>query len=291
MTAKPRKEVAVTVEAMAQALAVADDFGHEMRVRSALEQCGAKGGAKVQHGWTYLDPIEERPRQFDLRCAIKHHEFARYLQMAIECKNLALEAPLIISGTRRTDEEAFHDYVYSEPRSGRTIVGVNRCRIENSFYDRGGFVGKSIVRLKPNREEGILVQASALESEIYNRWAQALASADELCKNAALASEGGPLMTCTFILPAVVVPDGTLWTVQYNNVGSFGSGPVPSTYATMFVNHEVVVAPNTCWMNLSHIHFFTLTGLRKFLADLLRPKNTWEEWFPASAEAHRPRVH
>ena len=184
---------------LAQAVLAEDDFGHEMRVRSLLEHAAGQ----VRHGWTYLDPVEEKPRQFDLRCVLRHFNSERYMQMAVECKNLAPEAPLIISGTRRTYEESFHDFVHSDTRAS-TVTGTYVCRshVKNEVYPCGGFVGKSLLRVKPNEEEARFVRTSAVESEIYNRWAQTLASAHELCRDALSAGAQNQLPAGTFILVA-----------------------------------------------------------------------------------------
>jgi hypothetical protein len=284
----PPQPLKVTADALMSAIMAEDDFGLEMRVRSILEHTAGK----VRHGWTYLDPVEEKPRQFDLRCVLKHFNFEKYMYMAVECKNLAPEAPLIISGTQRTYEESFHDFVHSDARpAAATGTYVCRSHVRNGIYPSSGFVGKSLLRLRPNAEEAKFVRTSAIESEIYNRWAQALASAHELCREALSDGDQKQLPACAVVLPAVVVPDGTLWTVEYDGEGSFGSGPVETPSTTFFVNHEVVVVPKNCWMNLSHVHFLTVRGLRDFVEDLRRPENSWEQWFPANAERYRPKVH
>lgn len=280
---KSKAEITITPATLAEAVAGADDFGHEMRVRSLLEH---NAGA-VTHGWTYIDPVEGKPRQYDIRCALKHHSFPRYLQLAIECKNLAPEAPLIVSGTKRTRREAFHDFVLSDGTVGCRIC-VMRDDHCNATYPEGEFVGKSVLRFKPNA--GKLTQSRDLESEIYNRWTQALASANDLCKQSGLAGSGQNTKVLTAILPIVVIPDGSLWVVDYDNMGNAAT-PCAADTTTLFLNHEVVVHERNNWMNLTHIHFFTLTGLRLFLATLQNPANTWNTWFSDVAKPHKPPVH
>ena len=283
MAATSGQKIALTPATLAEAVAGADDFGHEMRVRALLEN---NAGA-VTHGWTYIDPVEGKPRQYDIRCALKHHSYPRHLQLAIECKNLALEAPLIISGTKRTRQEAFHDFVVSDGTVGCRI-GVMRDDRCNATYPQGHFVGKSVIRFKSIA--GKLTQARDLESEIYNRWTQALASANDLCKQAGLAGSGQNAKVLTAILPIVVIPDGSLWVVDYDEKGNAAT-PCVSDSTTLFLNHEVVVQDRNNWMNLTHIHFLTLTGLRSFLATLQNPANTWNTWFSDVAKPHKPPVH
>lgn len=286
-TEEVRAPKPVAENLIAQALATADDFGHEMRVKGLLES----NGGKVVHGWTYLDPLEQKPRQFDLRCRIvepQHGVF--HLQLATECKNLNADAPLIISGSKRTKSEAFHDFVVSDPTAGGVRIRVMRAQTESYLYRQDEFVGKSLLRLKPNKDGTALVPGSALESEIYNRWTQALSSADELCKKAALVAENNTRVISTLVLPLVVVPDGSLWIAEYGTDGAIISGPAAVPSATLFVNHEVVVRPQNNWMNLTHVHFFTFSGLRRFLAEL-HTAGSWSDWFPSSATEHKPPVH
>jgi hypothetical protein len=275
----PNKPVVITADAIAQAIATTDDFGHEMRVKAIL-----KRGAHVQHGWAYLDPIEGKPRQFDFRARVDHREHAWRIQMAVESKNLAAEAPLIISGTARTKEEAFHHFVVSETnQGGPRVMSVWR---DQEIYPQGRFAGKNALRLRPDR--GFLVPGP--DSDIYGRWAQALASADELCKEAIAATDHLQRQVCTVVLPVVVVPDGTLWMAEYREDGTM-TGPVQSDSTTLFVNHEIVVVPRNHWMKLGHVHFFTLKGLEGFMMTLTAKGASWEEWFPSSAEHYAPPVH
>lgn len=278
MTKKPEP---VTADAIAQAIAHSDDFGHEMRVRAVLRL----RGAHVQHGWAYLDPVEGKPRQFDFRATLSRE--TRTMKLAVEAKNLSPDAPLVVSGTTRVRDEAFHDRVKCQNRNGHDFIAVLRSRADQPFYPVGEFVGKSILRLKRDGKKG-LVHSSSLESEIYNRWSQALASADELCKAAAI-SVAGQHEKETVILPIVVVPDGTLWQAEYKADGTLAEPPAQVDATNLFLNHEVVVRPHNNWMNLSHVNFYTLTGLDQFLRDL--PNFQWSEWFSASAEAHTPPVH
>ena len=69
MTKTLSQSIPITPAAIAQAIATGDDFGHEMRVRAVL-----KKGARVQHGWAYVDPVEGKPRQFDFRALLEHRK-------------------------------------------------------------------------------------------------------------------------------------------------------------------------------------------------------------------------
>src|SRR5436309_4490445 len=79
-----------------KAISGADDFGHEMRVRNLLEVTPA---INFEHGGTYKDEVTGKPRQFDFRCSLRKGD--ALLSLAVECKNLSNESPLVMSGTWR----------------------------------------------------------------------------------------------------------------------------------------------------------------------------------------------
>jgi hypothetical protein len=281
---KQTKPAKTKADAIAQAIATSDDFGHEMRVRAVLN----KHRAQVQHGWVYLDPIEGKPRLFDFRAKLYHPTQLRRLQFAVECKNISPDVPLVISGTARAQDEAFHDFIAFNGEKNYAQVRVLRAKADQLKYPFGEFVGKSVLRLKPDKDGG-LVQSSNHETEIYQRWVQALASADALCKAAAV-QDGRDTVFQTVVLPMVVVPDATLWTVNYDATGAVVGAPTPTEATTLFFNHEVVVVPNNHWTNFGHVHFFTLTGFHQFLAEQTVARS-WNDWFPTTAVQHQPPVH
>src|SRR5207237_448586 len=141
---------------------------------------------EFEHGGTYKDEVTGKPRQFDFRCSLRKK--STLLSLAVECKNLSVEAPLVISGTWRRKEEAFHDLI--ESRTGRFEIGPNttiglssitrRSEREESFYPPKKFVGKSLLRVKTSKN----ILTAVPDTDIYDRWAQALASAIDLARNA-----------------------------------------------------------------------------------------------------------
>lgn len=269
--------IPITPETMSKALTATDDFGYEMRVRTLLEN----NGGVVQHGWTYSDPATGKTRQFDIRCAFRHNKSRRFLQLALECKNLTPESPLIVSGVSRTQSESFHDFIVSSHSAIEGLQGIRRVQSNNQIYPVGEFAGKNLIRLKQG-DKG-LIPSREYESEIYDRWSQAIASADELCKNATRAAETTPGPTFTVVVPGVVVPDDTLWSLQYDREGNFGSGPVPSKAVSFFLNHKVGM-PLGHHLYFSHVEFWTFGGLKQFVANLNSPNANWEDWLPGSVD-------
>jgi hypothetical protein len=256
-----------------------DDFAFEIRVRALLTKYGA---SNVRHGWSYLDPVEEKPRQFDLRGDLCHFRGVRSIQLAIECKNLDPNAPLVISGTARAHDEAYHHYISSGSLQPSVFVAGPGVR---AVYHQYEFVGRNIVRLSQKGDE---LERSKREDEadIYKRWSQALASAVDPAKSAAT---NGSLKTA--VIPIVVVPDGTLWQVFYDEKGDLQGEPMRTDSTTFFVGHEIELIPRNLWMKLSHVQFFTVAGLDKFLASLTTTTADWNEWFPEVTEQYAPPIH
>src|SRR5436309_342505 len=183
-----------------------DDFGHEMRVGHVIRVCPA---IQVQHGGTYTDSVTQKPRQFDFRCWLRKE--GESLSLAIECKNLSPSVPLVVCGIRRREDEAFHELI--ESRQGRfkrgsaIVAGLSsvtrRASGEDAFYPPKGFVGKSLLRIQTDKNPIVRTQ----DSDVYDKWAQALSSAVELAESACRFAKSFSLPRfLTAVLPVVIVP-------------------------------------------------------------------------------------
>jgi len=151
----------VTASEIKSVITAEDDFGHEMRVGHIL-RCIPE--LKWKHGGTYTDPLTKKPRQFDYRCSLvkqsaTHENESARLLLAVECKNLSPAVPLVVCGTKRSDNEAFHHLIQSRfgnfRRRNAWIDGpssvTRRATRENSFYPQGHFVGKSTLRIQTDK--------------------------------------------------------------------------------------------------------------------------------------------
>jgi hypothetical protein len=212
--------VAVKPTDISKVIATEDDFGHEMRVGRVLR--GYLGSQTLQGG-TYTDPVSGKARQFDFRWRYLLDDFA--LRLAVECKNVNPDSPVIISGYRRVGSEAFHELVESRKggrfRANRGDVfldvsaarAIRRVTGNHSIYSPEGFVGKSLLQLK--NESGRYVRAR--DAEIYDKWSQALASGVDLVRDA---GHSAAILNYhhifTLILPVVVLPADTLWQIEYD---------------------------------------------------------------------------
>ncbi|HVW21684.1 MAG TPA: hypothetical protein VHC86_10760 [Opitutaceae bacterium] len=274
----------ITPAELKQAIEREDDFGHEMRIRKLL---GRIPYLRYEHGGAYSDPFEEKPREYDFRCFVRGKQADRRLSLAIEGKNLDPDAPLIISGTSRVARESFHEWIASG-YSGRMPYSVVKKRDKvDRLYPAGQFVGKSILRLKPNPEKKgeKLIRARNDERDLSTQWKQALTSAHDLCTKAALALQEVPVghsqPILTMVLPILAVPDGSLWRMSYTEDGIGGGAPETVDSIQYFVGWRVDGRTdwNTYSVHLTHLHFVTMTGLANLLGSMHATSDIWEDWF------------
>lgn len=279
--------MAITPADIQAALLQGDDFGFEMRVGGALAEvagaapCGDPWHTtfveRPLHGGTYTDPITGKPRQFDYRCRVINHspslpaeEIGRAALLAIECKNLFADAPLVVSGTDRTRDEAY--YCFVEAADGRDHVRT--VRQSAVLYQEGSFVGKNLVRLKPNKNGKLEGEPN---SDVYDKWSQAVSSSSDLVLDCI------DLTTCfhrqrfiALVLAVVVVPDGTLWRVHYDKAGGIQRAPASVDECEYFIGRTM--SPD---FKLSHLHFVTVTGLKALIERFWKRRGTWQGLLPA----------
>ena len=124
------------------------DFGFELRILSRLNSMGLV----CEHGGTYDDPATNKPRQFDIRATIR---------LAVECKYLRANFPLVISTVPKMESESFHELILSHrpdsvaiPISARIAPAMSmkpgrlaRIEDERSLYQPGDHVGKSCAQV------------------------------------------------------------------------------------------------------------------------------------------------
>jgi hypothetical protein len=301
------KNVTIQPADIREAIEGEDDFRHEMRVGHILRNLHTPtityDHAPVvceppEHGATYTDPITRKPRQFDYRYRMWRevsptHDSWQCVLLAVECKNLNPSFPLVVSGRERTEEEAYHTYIESVRDGGGKGMSYSffarKTGRESRIYAAGDFVGKQLSRLKPSKDRNgkqKLDVDTGQQSDIYERWSQAVASSQELATNArSFAKVYSVDKYCSFIMPVVVVPDESLWKVTYDATGTFQGDPVQTNdiryfVATPFREDNSNSPP---WFILTNIHFVTMTGFKKLLSTLVgNSEGMWDKMFPTS---------
>ena len=162
-------------------LASSSNFAFELRCVKLLSD----NGLSCLHGGSYSDPVTKKTRQFDIRA---HWSNVRnHARLAVECKNLDPTFPLLVQCVLRTPSEAFHEVVLSydpslnpetasQPRAFQKTCETIRLSHANSVYEEHVPVGKSCVQVGRSSDGSL----SSNDSEVFDKWAQALASSQDL---------------------------------------------------------------------------------------------------------------
>ena len=250
-----------TAELITQHLETRDDFDLELFAYRTLRE----------HGWSarlggmYTDPVQAKLRQFDIRARKEIYKRCD-VRLAVECKSLTPEFPLVVSRVPRPAAESYHDIIKSWRRKEFNDTAFSVEQSDPTWLSLYGFsqpVGKSLTQVGKKGD-----------SETYNKWAQALASAAELvaaaCKESA--PDGSP--TYTFVMPVLVVSDSTLWVVDYSTEDGTRGPPTEANEAHYFADREHVVQglydANAIY-HMRHLHIYTRTGFTRMLQNYGSP--------------------
>jgi len=265
----------VDAEHISRCLDASDDFSFEMQVLHMLKTADLNAVTlTAAHGGTYIDPVTGLPRQFDIRAKLSrerdHSRRNCFLRLSIECKRLHPNAPLVISRSQRTAGESFHDYIRSHFTAGvRPQSGVSKATSSLSFYRQGEFVGRSVTLVKSGQN------VPAGDADIYTKWAQALASVDDLIWEGAEDARGPAIpIAHSTVLPCLVIPDETLWTVDYDSEGN-RSNPQPAENCEFYVGKPSAGRARPDKFTVTHLHIFTISGFQKFLLRKLADTEYW----------------
>ncbi len=262
------------------------DFSFELRVLNKLHELSFA----CEHGGSYHDSVTEKPREFDIRATKDLDE--RILRLAVECKNLREYFPLLVSCPPRRDEEAFHEIVLSwHPDNKPPFATTDAFAIPAfeqlstsvrmtgtySLYPRQKPVGKSCQQVGKTGDEEI----TYTDSDVYKKWSQALSSAYDLTYQASRdASERTEDRCLSLVFPILVIPDGRLWSVEFDAAGNRLTKPRQIGRVSYFVDltHSHIFSGEN--MTVSHLEFVTLTGLTNFVNELCGTEENTNRAFP-----------
>lgn len=261
--AKKLKPDTITKADLTKFLSSESDFAFELSAIPLLRD----SGWTVAHGGTYGDPVTGVNRQFDLRASHVHTPtnfanqrpwFAVSTHLAIECKNLKPNYPLLVSSVKRTLSESYLSLIVSDAR-GR--VDVQRFRSVASGYRVDATVGKATEQVGLT-EQGEFVRG---DSEVYEKWSQAIASSADLVRAAPPAPPTGADVLFRTVVPILLVPDGTLWECRYVD-GVLVREPEPADHVEAYIGKDWPVAGPLSF-GISHLEIMTSSGFKGWLRD------------------------
>lgn len=253
------------------------DFAFELRVLDKL----TKLGYSCQHSGLYEDPVTNKAREFDIR-AIKSMNNRR-IYLSVECKNARENYPFVAHCTPRKEHESFHDVlICPRPRRSRDpyagilskpnssfIYRVTQQSENKSIYVQGDYVAKSVGQVGKTQSGEI----SASDDSVYDKVSQSLHSAHDLIEGAHFLKPKEEDLSA-FILPILVIPDGSLWQVNYDANGVRQTPPALSDHISYFVGKSWRVGyisedhprlSDFVWYKLSHLEITTFSFLEQVL--------------------------
>jgi hypothetical protein len=255
------KPDAITQKQLEDFVSNDSDFAFEMKVLTELRDLEFE----CEHSGTYRDPVTDKIRQFDIRASKKQNMCN--LALAVECKNLRLNKPLLLSAVPRTAAESLHDLVVFHAGHGVSAASVETLKRKDSAYPQGEMVGKKTDQVGLT-DSGALVSDDNTTFEKLN---QAVNSCMDLVTRFVFNSAPPHVRA---IVPVLVVPTGLLWQVDYADDGKILAQPHKIDRTTLFYNHSWTVERGPhgpLSYRLSHIEFVTLGALPDAVGTWLGP--------------------
>ena len=262
------------------------DFAFELSVYNQL----TKLGFTCDHGGTYTDPLTEKIRQFDIRATWMDHSQWLFpleqIRLAVECKQLRDNFPLVIHTVPRTFDEATHNVLLSvnpekfslgteeESTVPALVPSAMRWAVAgtSSIYKENQPVGKSCAQVGRDHS-GI----TSTNSEVFSKWTQAISSAqslaDQECDDGSRQLYRGAL--ATLILPVVVVPNDRLWEVRFKADSTLNGEPRRVNRCPYWIDSTFECGDRLTGFSytLSHLEFVTADGLDELVHDLMDDLN------------------
>ena len=240
----------ITARDLEDFVATDSDFAFEMNVLAQLRSLEFD----CEHSGTYRDPVSDKIRQFDIR-ATKEQNMC-ILGLAVECKNLHFNHPLLLSAVPRTAAESFHDLLVFHKGVVPAAV-IQTMEGDPSAYRQGESVGKKTDQV------GISDQGASVADDnlTFDKLNQAVNSCKDLVQNFVFNSRPPQVRA---IVPVLVVPTGLLWQVEYAADGKILTPPRNVDRTTLFLNTSWTVDRppyNPISYRLSHIELVTLGAL------------------------------
>jgi hypothetical protein len=258
------------------------DFLLELKVAKTLRDAGFT----VAHSQHYEDPATKLQRQFDIRAARYRPGEDRDLFLAIECKNLGEEFPILVFSSPVQKEE---DYLQLALRdfSGRKAVEFSpdfrpvTAKKQSIFNTE--FVGREIDQLKRVVKKGSELDGhySGLGTTqgIRGKWDQALSSLQagifEYLSFRRRATSKAPILP----LPILVIPEGTLWQACFSETAEKVGEVSKESLLTIYINKELCLedAPYHSYLRMPRMVVVEIQRLEELITHL---GNAEIEWSP-----------
>jgi hypothetical protein len=275
--ADSRSQDPITPEDLLAYIASQDDFAFEREIYRQAHNLGFT----VDHAGVYEDPILKKQRQFDIRAS--YTLGVRKICLTVECKGLSESYPLLVSCVPRSQRESFHERLYTDnvPTLGGSYTRIFRKLWQNALdphalYPVGEPVGKAMRQVFRDRN-GKLDGGD----DVFDKWAQALASAAEVVSDAAaeVSSRDGGKARAAAILPVLVVSDKTLWIADYASDGELQRDPFPIDTITYYLGRKYEPSGAFVPFTISHLHIYTRSNVYALFHQIANGGGVWDQLF------------
>lgn len=267
--ARQLKPTAITEADISLYLKDADDFQFEMEI-FRLCQTNRFGAS---HGGIYFDPDLGKDRQYDIRARGQNGNCV--VKLAVECKNLRNNNPLIVSRVPRLLSESTHNVIKSQEHlSENHPVPLGQSPIFRQHEP----VGKSTVQLGRALSSNEWVTG---DEEVYVKWTQAIASATELVGNSGHEyCSTGIIPTYVYVQPVLVVANNTLWVADYSDEGILLDRPKPTERCELYLGKKIgPFLPLNTQCTFTHLLIFTKSGFADYLKEFEGFPDKWRDIF------------
>src|SRR5207248_1269510 len=136
----------------------------------------------------------------------------------------------------------YHEVILGRHHS-HPVESGDIYRARNQIFQFRKSVGKSATQVGKILQDGRRseTQIVSSDSETYNKWSQAIASAYDLIGSAGHSSIGNDTVNAVVVFPILVVPNNTLWAADYSADGVLVEAPRRVDHCSLFLGKRVVV--------------------------------------------------
>jgi len=267
------KQENITAKDIIEYLEEYSDFSFEIKVLNKFSNLGFK----CIHSGNYIDPLTNKYREYDLRGSKKFQNMR--INLAIECKNLSKSFPLVAHCTKRKKEECYHEIIKNEPMSKRSHISytpeVIKYDLRNYLYKTDEYIAKSFDQVGRHISNNAIVNN---DINTFEKISQAINSTYDLILSTK--NEESERVLFSFILPILIIPDETLWVINYDELGNAIGKPKSAKSISYFINRSWSFGEKTQWKySLSHLEIVTFSFIEKYIDNLLNADYEWENIF------------
>lgn len=114
------------------------------------------------------------------------------------------------------------------------------------------------------------------------KWGQCLSSANDLVDRVYWDGHDDKEGYLSAVVPFVVIPNGRLWMVTYDDEGNRVCDPKPADRVSCFIgkDYEMGTKLASATMSLSHVEIITFEGMRAFIDRHLKTEEGIAKIFP-----------